>query len=292
MDRSLTSALIFILFVLSLDATARGNKEERRRAASAYALRHRGLPSALFRLITSNGHETRNCGRLEMGFFPENEWKRLKRVFRHNNSTKAIRYVIDRYDDACVAWRESPDITDNVKVGRSVFRPGFPEQEFAIVIWHNDGASWMRIALNADYQIIKICLIELDDTDIDDLSNLPPNLIEFSIRKGTLGNLEFNKLPKGLKSLFLHHTDVDTMLQIRCLPSMLEALKVMATNRKAVVLHLPVPQRLTVRVTRLNVLVFDPEPTDINITAVDPDTGRTTSEAKWKDGSRIRIMHR
>lgn len=277
------------MFVVWFPETiAGGNKEERRRAVTVSALRHCGLPPVVIRMIASNGHETRDRDGLEMGFFPENEWKRLKRVFRPNELVSQIRWVIDQYEDARGACQNSPEIAPRVKVEREVI----PGEGFRILIWFQFGT--MQIEMNQNHEIIRLTFSRFRQEDIDDLTNLPPNLIEFAVWEGYLSNFEFSKLPKGLKNLIHPGTGRSRMepyVQIQSLPHRLETLHLVKYRHKGVVLKLPLPQGLRVRVPKFDGLVFHPEPEEINTITEDLRTRETTLQLIWNDGTHIFVIH-
>ena len=287
-----------------------GTTEERRRAVSVFALRHQDLPRQLLRLIASNGHVTRDCEQLEMGFFPQNGWKTLKRFFKRNRRTAAIRHVIVQYDDARAAWEKSPKFEDRDwdekdcwwreeagcgKQGR--FSIHFQCRMFHRAHMRQYGTKshvGTKIYLNEDYEILEILTTRFDGEDIDDLSNLPPYLLSLKISYGDLLNFEFSKLPKGLKWLTHPGPDAESKLHVQSLPPLLETLQLrqFGNRRKEdpleVDFHLPLPQGLKVRVPRMDGFVYHPEPAGIDKI----ETGRTwtTFEVKWNDGAQIHVI--
>lgn len=262
--------LILISSALILDVTAGGNHEEKRRAATSFALKLQGLPSAVIGLVTSNGHENRNCEGLEMGFFHENEWKRLKRVFAPNERNNPIRLVIDQHVDARTALYNAP----GVRTGAFSFC--FP----------SDVHDFVGITLNDNNQIIQLSLPKMEEGYIADLSNLPPHLINFAIHDGYPGNLEFSKLPKGLKYLTLPRANADSQVHIRSLPPALETLQI--RKNRGTKLYLPLPMGLKVIVPSFDGITFQPEPAEIK-TIVESQYQRTL-RVKWDTGTQIDVI--
>ena len=292
--KPLINTLILMAFIMPLPGIigAAGTPEERRRAATVSALsRDQTFPPQLLRLIASNGHITRDCEELEMGFFPQNEWKALKRVFKRNERTAAIRHVIDQYDDARDAWRKSPMINDRDRDGQPCWwKHEWGNDTLFITIQSETGVS--RMILNEDHEIIELFLPSLNGKDIGDLFYLPPNLKKLDIGDRDLPNFEFHKLPRGLKVLVHPGPDAESKLHVQSLPPRLETfrLREYGDRRKEdpleVHFYLPLPQGLTVHVPRMEELVYHPEPSEIN------EIERDMWEVKWDDGSRIRVIVR
>ena len=300
--------ILILMNIVSLPDIIKGGgtTEERRRAATVSALRHQDLPPQLLRLIASNGHVTRDSEELESGFFPQNEWKALKRVFKRNERTAAIRNVIGLYDNAREAWENAPNSPNWDDRDRDdQFRWWKEAHYFRIMIrWqtcvstpasrdspphlhvHLDA---MHIHLNEGHEIVRLRCTGFDGNDIGSLSYLPLNLINFGIDHGDMTNFEFSKVPKGLTSLTLPGPDAESKLHVQSLPPGLMTLHLRqyGDRRKEdplkVHFHLPLPRRLQVYVPRMDGLVFHPEPTEINEI-------EARWEIKWNDGSRIRVI--
>ena len=281
--KPLLNFLILMAFVMPLPGIigGAGTPEERRRAATVSALlRHHTLPSQLLRLIASNGHVSRDCEELEMGFFPQNEWKALKRVFKRNERNAAIRHFIGQYDDAREAWLKSPGWGGNgrlcIKIQSEAGLPG--------------------MTLNEDHEIIELGLPPLNGNDFGDLSYLPPNLREWCMYRGELPNFEFHKLPRRLKVLIHPGPDAESKLHVQSLPPGLERLQLRVGLYRSkqdpleVHFYLPLPQGLNVHVPRIDELVYHPEPVEVN--EIQGNTEGKFWELKWDDGSKIRVIVR
>lgn len=262
------------------------SKEERCRIAAVSGLRHAGLPPEVLRLIASNGHKTRDGDGIEMGFFPMNWWKRLQRVFKHNARTKIIHDVIDHYDDAFAAWQNNPGImTYSRKRVRRYPPRGRTGHKVSIIMDDVDGSGSHEITLDELDGITELRLSKLDDKDIDDLSNLPPNLKGFGISKGCLQNFGFSKLPKALKTLSIPH-DEESKLNIRSLPSELKTLEFL-WKCNGIAIYLPLPQGLEVIAADPDGLIFHPKPAEIRMKIGEMDT---TYDLKWNDGNQIYLI--
>ena len=276
----LRNILILVLF-LSLPGIIKGTgtTDERRRAATVSALRHQELPQQLLRLIASNGHVTRDCEEPEMGFFPLNEWKALKTVFKRNERTAAIRHVIGLYDNARQAWESAPKWDDHDRDGQFRWWKGdhlrITIRSKTCVLTHASRDSpphlhEKHIHLNEGHEIVCLVCTRFDGNDIGALSYLPPNLRNLVIDHGDLTNFEFSKLPKGLTSLTLPGPDAESKLHVQSLPPGLRWLKLkeFGERRKEdpleVHFHLPLPRGLQVRVPRIDELVFHPKPAEIS----------------------------
>ena len=275
--------------------TSGGTTDERRRAATVSALRHQQLPPQLLRLIASNGHVTRDCEGPEKGFFPQNDWKALKKVFKHNQRTAAIHHVIDQYDDAHEAWENTPGLLDPNRDRQSCwYKEVYVGGRLCIRI-ETEKYSYAEIMLNKDYKIIEIVFKTLDAKDIGDLSNLPPSLITLMIHNGDLTNFEFCKLPKGLKWLTHPGPEAESKLHVQSLPPGLDTLQLRSNwSRREydplqVHFNLPLPQGLKVCVPRMDGLVFHPEPAEMKESQAE-STSEKIWELKWDSGSQIQVI--
>ena len=300
--KPLINIMFLVLLVSFTDIISGGTTEERRRAATVSALsRDQELPPQLLRLIASNGHLTRDCEQPEMGFFPQNEWKALKRVFKHNERTAAIRHVIDLYDDARTAWQKSPQLIDARGNHTKVSWWKDQREDGHLLIWirSKDGPldSTTHVMLNEVQEIIELAFTRFDEKSIGDLSNLPPNLRMLGIDRydGDLTKFEFSKLPKGLGWLTHPGPDAESTLHVQSLPPGLDTLEVRAYGMRRkedpleVHFNLPLPQGLKVRAPRMDGFVFHPEPAQMNKI----EGGRsweTIWEVKWDDGSQIQVI--
>ena len=304
--KPLINILLMVLFVSFPGIITGGTTEERRRAATVSALRHHEFPPQLLRLIASNGHVSRDCEQLEMGFFPQNEWKALERVFKRNERTAAIRHVIGQYDDAHAAWENSPESDErdcDGKVSWSVnrfemhaLRSWNDEREhgLCITIRSETGLSF-EITLNADHEIITLLFLTMNEKDICDLSSLSSNLRGLMIHNGNQTNFEFSKLPKGLKWLTHPGPDAKSTLHVQSLPPELDTLQLRRYGRTRkedplkVHFNLPLPQGLKLRVPRMDGFVFHPEPAQMD--KIDGERSwETIWEVKWDDGSQIQVI--
>ena len=282
----MTRILILVSFMLLPDFISGGTTEERRRAATVSALRHHSLPPQLLRSIASNGHVTRDCEELEMGFFPQNEWKALKRVFKRTERTAGICHVIDQYDDARAAWDNSPAIQDRDWNGPFGW---WKQVRRYLCITIESPQSSTEIYLKCDdFAIMDICPSTLNEGDIRDLSYLPKHLRRLSILHGEFTMFEL---------IYLTHPGpkAESKLHIQSLPPGLESL----TMRKCgdlrrrkedpleVHFNLPLPQGLNVWVPRMDGLIFHPAPAAID--KVQRERMWPTWKVKWDDGSQIQV---
>ena len=290
--------ILILMSLVSFPGTISGGgtTEERRRAATVSALRRQELPPQLLSLIASNGHVSRDCEQLEMGFFPQNEWKALKRVFRRNERTAAIHHVIDQYDDARGAAEDSLE-NDDRDWRSTVFMDQEKMLHASIKIRSGKGVRWStEITWHEVHEITELFFPVLDGKDIGDISYLPPNLRSLVVSDGVLNNFEFSKLPKGLRWLTLPGPDAESKLHVQSLPPGLEEFRLgqSGSRRKEdplnVHFNLPLPQGLTVRVLRMDGLVFHPEPVEIKRIDAGLKIWEKIWELKWDDGSQIYVV--
>ena len=298
--KPLITILILVSFI-SLPGTISGasTPEERCRAATVSALRHHVLPPQLLRLIASNGHVTRDCEELEMGFFPQNEWKALKRVFQRNERTSGIRHVIDRYVDSRAACENVPEIYNrahhgNISWWKKVL--GLLGDACIAIRLETGVFTFTEITLNEDHEITSLFFDKLIGQDICDLSNLLKNLKTLGIYDGDLTNFDFSKLPKGLRWLVHPGPDAESKLHVQSLPPRLETLILRGYGKRRnedpleVHFYLPLPQGLELRVPRMDELVFHPGPAEINEKITRESNREKTWEVLWDDGSQIYLI--
>ena len=292
--KPLISILILVSFISWPGIISGGGSPEgRRRAATVSALRHHVLPPQLLRLIASNGHVTRDCEEPEMGFFPQNEWKALKRVFKCSERTTAIRHVIGLYDNAREAWENAPNWDDHDRDGQfRWWKEELEDGNLCIIILSRPGGV-TQMKLNENCEIISLTLPVLNGKEIGDLSYLPPNLRSLVVSH--LNNFEFSKLPKGLKLLVHPGPDAESKLHVQSLPPGLNTfrLRQIGHRRKEdpleVHFNLPLPQGLKIYVPRMDGLVFHPEPAEIKEMGAEFLLFRRW-EMKWDDGSQIQVI--
>ena len=302
--------ILILMALMQLPGIVSGGDtpEERRRAAAAFALsRDQELPPQLLRLIASNGHVSRDCEELEMGFFPQNEWKALKRVFKRNEQTAGILHVIGQYENAREAWENAATRDDQeAKIRDGQFcwwkvELGFGRSLIAIL---SETGVFTGIQLIEDRQISGLVLQRFDGKNIGDLSYLPPHLKSLEIPTGDLTNFEFHTLPNGLKRFHHPGPAAGSELHVQSLPPRLETFFVRWDEEGGgkddpleVHFHLPLPQGLKVDVPRMDGFVYHPEPAEIKQIerytwrGVEMDARGKVWEVKWDDGSHILVFH-
>ena len=289
--------LISILILVSFSSfpviiSGASTTEERRRAATVSAVKHQDpeFPPQLLRLIASNGHVSRDSEQLEMGFFPQNEWKALKRVFKRTERAAAIHNMISRYDDA----RSAPKIEYLNRAEQYHWRKD-EEEHGKVSITIQPGTGLPAMILNEDHEIIKLGFPPLNGKDLGDLSYLPPNLRHLVIYDGNLPNFEFSKLPKRLRWLIHPGPAAESKLHVRSLPPRLETFRLREGGYRRdedpleVHFYLPLPQGLEVYAPRMDGFVYHPEPAEINKIKGERRWDDIW-EVKWDDGSQIKVV--
>ena len=212
-----------------------------------------------------------------------NEWKALNFVFARNERTEALFKILDRYESTRDAAKFQGGNDGDIR------RAEDEKTVSAQIAVRVRGLTRAMIEIE-DGQIIRLSCDGLQDDDIVDLHHLPTHLKELSLSDGKLTGMDLSALPRGLEDLFLMENNITTMM-IRYIPPSLKELHLgfNPLNEEGVILKLPLPQDLKVRVSfidSLNVGDGKWQPELYGGEGDDEDYRLVT----WPDGTRLKVL--